>query len=200
MSRRTQLEPKVRVRHYEWPAPGDLLHVDTKKLGRIDGIGKRFGGPGRSRSIGWNWVHLAVDDHSRLAYAEELPDELAPTATAFTMRALAFFAEHGIQVRRLLSDNGPCYRSLLFADTLASGGSGPCAPVPTHPGPTAKPRRCWGSCSGDGPTVEPTRTPSSGSLNSLASCAPTITTYPMEGLMAPDRSTGSVNGVRGRFS
>lgn len=122
MSRRTQLEPKVRVRHYEWPAPGDLLHVDTKKLGRIDGIGKRFGGPRRSRSIGWNWVHVAVDDHSRLAYAEELPDELAPTATAFTMRALAFFAEHGIQVRRLLSDNGPCYRSRLFADTLASAG------------------------------------------------------------------------------
>ena len=122
MSRRTQLEPKAPTRRYEWPAPGDLLHLDTKKLGRIDGIGKRFGGPRRSRSIGWDWVHVAIDDHSRLAYAEELPDEFATTATAFTMRALAFFTQHGIQVRRVLSDNGPCYRSRLFADTMASAG------------------------------------------------------------------------------
>lgn len=122
MSRRTQLEPKAAIRRYEWPEPGDLIHLDTKKLGRISGIGKRFGGPRRSRPIGWNWVHVAVDDHSRLAYAEELPDEVASTATAFTMRALAFFAEHGIRVRRVLSDNGSCYRSRLFADTLASAG------------------------------------------------------------------------------
>jgi transposase InsO family protein len=126
ISRRSQLEPKAPSRRYEWPAPGDLIHVDTKKLGRIGpGGGKRFGGPllaERHRGIGWNWVHVAVDDHSRLTYAEELPDELAPTATAFTMRALEFFAQHGIGVRRVLSDNGPCYRSRLFRDTLQGAG------------------------------------------------------------------------------
>lgn len=130
MSRRSQLEPKPPTRRYEWPAPGDLIHLDTKKLGRIDGIGKRFGGSKRSRGIGWNWVHLAVDDHSRLAYAEELPDELALTATAFTMRALTFFAEHGIRVRRVLSDNGNCYRSRVFRDTVQGTGI---ATMRTHP-------------------------------------------------------------------
>jgi transposase InsO family protein len=122
ISRRSQLEPRARIHRYEWPAPGDLVHLDTKKLGRIDGIGKRFGGPRRSRARGWNYVHVAIDDHSRLAYAEELPDELGSTATVFTMRAMAFFSSHGITVRRVLSDNGACYRSDVFRDTLAAAG------------------------------------------------------------------------------
>jgi transposase InsO family protein len=124
LSRRSLLEPKEPARRYEWPEPGDLIHLDTKKLGRIGpGGGKRFGWPGdRHRGIGWNVVHVAIDDHSRLAYAEELADEFAPTATAFTMRALGFFASHGFRVRRVLTDNGPCYRSTLFGDTLASAG------------------------------------------------------------------------------
>jgi transposase len=90
LERLRRLEPKLPVVRYEWPSPGDLLHLDTKKLGRIDGIGKRFGGAKHSRARGWNCVHIAVDDHSRLAYAEELPDELAETTTAFLARALAF--------------------------------------------------------------------------------------------------------------
>lgn len=122
LSRRTALEPRPPVRRYEWPAPGDLVHLDTKKLGRIDGVGKRFGGPRRSRSIGWDHVHVAIDDHSRLAYAEELTDELGTTAAAFTLRAVAFFATHGIEVRRVLSDNGTCYRSTVFRDTLEACG------------------------------------------------------------------------------
>ncbi len=100
---------------YVWPAPGDLVHLDTKKLGRIGpGGGKRFGGErlnARHRGIGWNVVHVAVDDHSRLAYAEELPDECGTSAAAFLERALAFYGAHGITVARLLSDNGSCYRS-----------------------------------------------------------------------------------------
>ena len=122
LSRRSALEPREPVRRYEWPAPGDLVHLDTKKLGRIDGVGKRFGGRRRSRALGWNYVHVAIDDHSRLCYAEELPDEQAHTTTTFTMRAIAFFASYGIHVRRVLSDNGACYRSRLFRDTLASAG------------------------------------------------------------------------------
>jgi len=122
LSRRSAMEPKPPVLRYEWPRPGDLIHLDTKKLGRIDGVGKRFGGPRRPRGRGTDHVHLAIDDHSRLAYAEELPDETGPTATAFTMRAVAFFASHGIEVRRILSDNGSCYCSRIFTDTLEAAG------------------------------------------------------------------------------
>lgn len=105
--------PSVR---YEWPKPGDMIHLDTKKLGRIaPGAGKRFHGPrGARRGIGCNFVHLAIDDHSRLGYAEELADETGATAAAFLERALGFFARHGFTVRRVLTDNGGCYKSTDF--------------------------------------------------------------------------------------
>jgi transposase InsO family protein len=86
-----------------------------RRIGR--GGGNRFGGPAlkdRHRGIGWNCVHVAVDDHSRLAYAEELPDECGKSAAAFLERALAFYAAHGIAVARVLSDNGSCYRSAAY--------------------------------------------------------------------------------------
>jgi transposase InsO family protein len=107
------------VIRYEWPEPGDLVHLDTKKLGRIDGVGKRFGGPRSSRSLGWDVVHVAIDDHSRLAYVEQLPDELGETAAAFLERALTFFASHGIAVRRVMTDNGSPYVSKAFALTCS---------------------------------------------------------------------------------
>ena len=121
------LEQPVR---YEHSRPGELVHIDIKKLGRIEGgAGKRVGGrtPGRYRprsrdatgksrgTIGWEFVHVAVDDHSRLAYAEVLPDEKATTAIAFLNRAVAFFARYGIQVRRVLTDNGAGYISSIHA-------------------------------------------------------------------------------------
>ena len=112
--RRLEAVPRTACR-YVWPAAGDLVHLDTKKLGRIGpGGGKRFAGMAlkdRHHGIGWNCVHVAVDDHSRLAYAEELSDERGASAAAFLERALAFYAAHGIAVARLLSDNGSCYRS-----------------------------------------------------------------------------------------
>ena len=122
LSRLRRLEPRPPIQRYEWPTPGDLIHLDTKKLGRIDGIGKRFGGPKRSRPLGWNFVHVAVDDHSRLAYAEEHPDETGTTAAMFTARALEFFAGHGVAVRRILTDNGTPYRSKVFAQLLQERG------------------------------------------------------------------------------
>jgi transposase InsO family protein len=114
-------EPVVR---YCWPQAGDLVHLDTKKLGRIgEGGGKRFGGArDRYRGIGWNSVHVAVDDATRLAYAEELADECGETAAAFLGRALDFFGEHGIEVRRLLTDNGSCYCSAAFARVVRERG------------------------------------------------------------------------------
>ena len=118
------LDPREPARRYCWPHAGDLVHLDTKKLGRIGaGGGKRFGAPkDRHRGIGWDYAHVAVDDATRLAYAEELVDERAETAVAFLERALAFFAEHGVCVQRLLTDNGSCYRSHLFAATAEQHG------------------------------------------------------------------------------
>ena len=113
------------IRRYEHPHPGDLVHVDIKKLGRIpDGGGWRVHGRARRTRlrVGYAYVHSAVDDHSRLAYSEVLADERATTAAAFWNRAVRWFAEHGVAVRRVLTDNGSCYRSRLFEATCATTG------------------------------------------------------------------------------
>jgi transposase InsO family protein len=115
---------------YEHPHPGDLVHVDIKKLGRIpDGGGHRVmsrqqGQANRKTTRpGYAFLHHAVDDHSRLAYSEILDDERKETAAAFWERARAFFAEHGITVLRVITDNGSAYRSRVFATALGSGVS-----------------------------------------------------------------------------
>lgn len=124
---RLGLEPAQR---YERERPGELIHIDVKKLGRIQGgAGKRVRDglkqhyqptftdrDGKRRnSVGWEFVHIAIDDATRLAYAEVLPDEKATTAIAFLNRAVAFFASYGITVQRLLTDNGSAYRSAAHA-------------------------------------------------------------------------------------
>jgi transposase InsO family protein len=116
LSRYRDLLPKEPVLRYEHPRPGDLLHMDTKKLGRIKGIGHRITGDRRSRNrgIGWEFVHVAIDDHSRLAYVEVLADELAVTTAGFLKRAVAYFEGHGITIRRTLTDNGGNYRSKIL--------------------------------------------------------------------------------------
>jgi transposase InsO family protein len=118
------------ARRYERSRPGELVHIDVKQLGRIEGgAGKRVTGgikrnpdrrridaAGRERkTIGWEYVHVAIDDHSRLAYAEVLPDQKATTSIAFLRRALAFYRRYGIEVERLLTDNGSAYVSALHA-------------------------------------------------------------------------------------
>jgi transposase InsO family protein len=101
-------------RRYERERPGELLHVDVKKLGRIpDGGGWRVHGRSeevRGRGLGWDYVHVAIDDHTRLAYAEVLPDEKAGTCAGFLTRAAAWFAGHGVTVERVLTDNAKSYR------------------------------------------------------------------------------------------
>jgi transposase InsO family protein len=122
---RLGLEPAER---YERERPGELIHIDVKKLGRIQGgaghrmTGRRHSTPrlmdraGRRRgTAGWDCVHVAVDDCTRLAYAEVLPDEQASTAIAFLHRAIAFYRRHGITVERVLTDNGSPYRSTVHA-------------------------------------------------------------------------------------
>jgi transposase InsO family protein len=108
--------PRVPVQRYEWPTAGDLLHVDIKPLGRFAQAGHRVHGDRQrtSRGAGWEFVHVAVDDHSRLAYVEVLRDRLGVTCSAFLQRAVAWFASRRITIRRVLSDNGAGYRARVF--------------------------------------------------------------------------------------
>lgn len=111
------------IRRYERSRPGELVHVDVKKLGRIPtGGGHRIHGRPATRTkkrLGYAYLHTAIDDHSRLAYTEVLADEKGVTAAAFWRRAEAWFAARGITVERVLSDNGFCYRGKLFNQALA---------------------------------------------------------------------------------
>jgi transposase InsO family protein len=112
-----RLRPDEPANGYERPRPGELVHVDVKKLGKIGRPGHRANGDRRTRArgIGWEFVHVAVDDATRLAYVEVLADEKAVTAVGFLRRAVAFFARYGIRVERVLTDNGPCYRAVVHA-------------------------------------------------------------------------------------
>jgi transposase InsO family protein len=121
--------PTRTVVRYERERPGELVHVDIKKQGRIPSGGgwrvhgrERLTGSRRHERLGYDFIHAAVDDRSRVAYAEILPDERKETASAFMTRAIGFFADRGITVERVLTDNGSCYRSREFARTLAAAG------------------------------------------------------------------------------
>jgi transposase InsO family protein len=124
LGRLSVLDPKPPAIRYERAAPGELIHIDTKKLGRINGIGHRITGDRthRARHIGWEHLHVAIDDCSRLAYTELLPDERKQSACAFLSRALAFFQAHGVKVEQVMTDNGSAYRSHDFRRQLAAAG------------------------------------------------------------------------------
>jgi len=116
------LEPKPPVIRYERAAPGEMIHLDIKKLGRFQVEGHRVTGDrraGRSRKAGWDFLHVCVDDASRLAYTEILPSEGQHDTTAFLERALAWLDRNGVTVERVMTDNGSAYRSRLFAEALA---------------------------------------------------------------------------------
>jgi transposase InsO family protein len=112
-----RLEPLEPANRYEKKRPGELVHVDVKKLGRIGRPGHRVNGDRRTRTrgIGWEYVHVAIDDATRLVYVEVLTDEKAATAVGFLRRAVAHFASFGILVERLMTDNGSAYRATIHA-------------------------------------------------------------------------------------
>jgi transposase InsO family protein len=117
LGKRSRLEPFEPPNRYERRHPGELLHIDVKKLARIVRPGHRVHGDRRKRArgIGWEFVHVCVDDATRLAYVEVLPDERASTCVAFLRRAVAHFAALGVRVQRVMTDNGNGYRSLVHA-------------------------------------------------------------------------------------
>jgi Integrase core domain/leucine-zipper of insertion element IS481 len=194
---RLGLEPPQR---YERERPGELIHIDVKKLGRIEGgaghrmtgrrrdTGRRSDREGvRRLQVGWEFVHIAIDDCTRLAYAEVLPDERATTAIAFLRRALAFYRRHGIRVERLLTDNGSAYRSTVHAIASARWASVTCAPGPTVRRRTARPNASSARCSEAGPMARSTApaqnaaarlTAGSGTTTMSADTAPSATNRP----------------------
>ena len=118
------LEPAKPVKRYERAAAGDLIHVDIKKLARIHKPGHRITGnpQDETRGAGWEFLYVAIDDHSRMAYVAMMPDEKAISAAEFLRRAVAWFARHGITVRRVMTDNGPCFCSNRFRDVCQRFG------------------------------------------------------------------------------
>ena len=108
------------VARYERERAGELVHVDIKRLGRFRTVGKAIlaDGVNRSRRAGWQFLHLAIDDHSRLAYAELLPSESPADCVAFLRRAVRWYGQRGINIERVLSDNGNGYRSQAWASRL----------------------------------------------------------------------------------
>jgi transposase InsO family protein len=124
LGRLKALDPKPAVIRYQRDQPGELIHIDIKKLGRIDGIGHRISGDrrGQKRGTGWEFLHVCIDDASRLAYTEILPDERKESAVAFLERALAWYATLGVTVERVMTDNGSAYRSHLFRRAIGDAG------------------------------------------------------------------------------
>ena len=117
LNKLSALEPAEPVRRYERAKPGEMIHIDIKKLGRFSRAGHRVTGSRqdcRNAGAGWEYVHVSIDDHSRIAFAKIMPNEKKRSATAFLKAALAYYASLGIKVERVMTDNGSCYKSFAF--------------------------------------------------------------------------------------
>ena len=130
LNRMRNLEPAEPVRRYERAAPGEMIHIDIKKLGRFEQIGHRITGDrtrqssrrGNGWGAGWEFVHVCIDDHSRIAFSQIKPDEKADSAVPFLKAAVAYYKSLGIKVERVMTDNGPCYKSFAFRDACIDLG------------------------------------------------------------------------------
>ena len=125
ISRARDLDPPVPVVRYERAHPGELIHLDIKKLGRFEVEGHRITGDrrkGSSRGAGWEFVHVCIDDASRIAFSQVMPDEKKESATAFLIAAIAYYASLGVAISRVMTDNGSCYRSHAFRDLCKALG------------------------------------------------------------------------------
>jgi transposase InsO family protein len=118
LNRLSALEPAEPVRRYERERPGEMIHIDIKKLGKFNQIGHRITGDRRGQSnrrgVGWEFVHVAIDDHSRIAFAKVMPSEKRRSALTFLKAALAYYESLGVKVERVMTDNGSCYKSFAF--------------------------------------------------------------------------------------
>jgi transposase InsO family protein len=126
LSRMRDLAPAEPARRYERARPGEMIHIDIKKLGRFEHTGHRITGertpPNKSRGAGWEYAHVCIDDHSRIAFTGIYPDEKAVSAIAFLRAAVRYYARLGISVERVMTDNGSCYKSFAFRDACKALG------------------------------------------------------------------------------
>jgi len=126
LNRLRSLEPAEPVRRYERERPGELIHIDIKKLGRFDRGGHRITGDrtsqSNSRGIGWEFVHVCIDDASRIAFAQVMPDEKKESEIAFLETTLAYYQSLGVTVARVMTDNGSCYKAFDFRDACRNRG------------------------------------------------------------------------------
>jgi transposase InsO family protein len=126
LSRVRDLEPAEPVRRYERATPGEMIHIDIKKLGRFSQIGHRITGNkvgySHCRGLGWEFVHVSIDDHSRVAFSEVRPDQTADSAVAFLKSTVAYYKSLGVSVTRVMTDNGGCYLGFAFRDACRALG------------------------------------------------------------------------------
>jgi transposase InsO family protein len=126
LNRLRALEPAEPIRRYQREHPGELIHIDIKKLGRFDRVGHRITGDRRgqsnSRGIGWEFVHVCIDDASRIAFAQVMPDETKTSAVLFLKAAVAYYQSLGVTVARVMTDNGSCYKAFDFRDACRDLG------------------------------------------------------------------------------
>jgi transposase len=174
LNRLSALEPAEPVRRYEREHPGEIVHIDIKKLGRFEQIGHRITGDRKgqsnSRGVGWEYLHLAIDDHSRVAYSEILPDEKRRSCLRFLFNALRFFRAHGVKVYRVMTDNGVSFRSRVTPRHCACSKSSTCGPNPTHQKPMARPSASSKPRCANGPTPKPISPQTTAPSICLAGC------------------------------
>jgi len=181
LSRLKDIEPAEPVRRYEREHPGEMIHIDIKKLGRFERIGHRITGDpqqGRSRGAGWEFVHVSIDDASRVAFSQILPDERKESAVAFLKAAVAYYASLGVAVVRVMTDNGSCYRSKAFAKACRDLGlkhvrTRPYTPKTTYR-ITARPSASFRRRCANGPTPLPIRHQITAQPNCLSGYTDTI--------------------------
>ncbi|WP_342740015.1 IS481 family transposase [Bradyrhizobium sp. B117] len=137
LNKLSALEPAEPVRRYERECPGELIHIDIKKLGRIGSVEHRITGryPGavnRHHGIGWEFVHVCIDDASRVAFVQVMANLRKKGAVAFLETAVAYYARLGVRIERVMTDNGSCYRSRLSGPPASASACAKSSPVPTH--------------------------------------------------------------------
>jgi transposase len=177
LNRLAALEPAEPVRRYERENPGELIHIDIKKLGRFEQVGHRITGDrtgqSNSRGVGWEFVHVCIDDASRVAVSQVLPDEKKESAVAFLKEAVAYYASLGVVVQRVMTDNGACYKSFAFRDACRVLGCGTSERTPTRRRPTERPSASSRPRSANGPMLKPIRIRTDAPPNCRSGCIDT---------------------------
>ena len=173
------LEPAEPVRRYERATPGEMIHIDIKKLGRFDRSDTALPAIARarategSRRIGWEFVHVCIDDTSRVAFSQIMPDEKADSAVPFLKAAVAYYTSLGVTVTRVMTDNGSCYKAFAFRNACRDLGIRHIRTSPTPPKLTERPSASSRPPSGSGPTPKPIPHHSVAPRNSPPGCTDT---------------------------